>query len=113
MAANINRVMLVGNLTRDPELQAPAVRDAPCSSSASPSTPDAGRVGPVDGQAELLRREGLRQPGRDAVRSTSPRAARIGVDGRLDWRDVGGAGRSASAGGRGRRDSRPVPRQSR
>ena len=26
MAANINRVVLVGNLTRDPELQAHAVR---------------------------------------------------------------------------------------
>ena len=36
MAGNINRVVLVGNLTRDPELRAHAVRDTPSAPCGSP-----------------------------------------------------------------------------
>ena len=36
MAANINRVVLVGNLTRDPEMKHLPSGTALCSSSASP-----------------------------------------------------------------------------
>ena len=92
MAGDINRVTLVGRLTRDPELQPPAVRHARCSSSASPSTAAAGRGRAMGRQAELLRRQGVRQPGREP-RPVPGKGRRIGVDGRLDWRVVGGAGR--------------------
>ena len=63
--ANINRVVLVGNLTRDPELRHTPV-ERPSAACASPST-RAARTAPraVDREAELLRHHRLGQPGRE------------------------------------------------
>ena len=109
--ANINRVVLVGNLTRDPELrhtpsgtcglQAPHRRQ---------HAPEGWADRRVGRQAQLLRRHRLGQPGRElrAVPLEGPpgrrrRPARLAR--------VGGAGRDEAPGGRDHRRHRPVPRQ--
>ena len=111
--ANINRVVLVGNLTRDPELRHTPSGTAVCKLRLAVNTrrKDAAdrRVGR---EAELLRRHRLGQPGRElrAVplegppgrRRRPPRLAR-----------VGGPGRHEAPGGRDHRRQRPVPRQPR
>ncbi len=93
MAANINRVVLVGNLTRDPELRHTPSGMAVCSLRIAVNTR---RKDDTTGQwtreAELLRHHGLGQPGRElrAVpvegppgrRRRAPRMARVGRPGR-------------------------------
>ena len=80
MPANINSVVLVGNLTRDPELRhtpsGTAVCDAPPRRQLAPQ----GRRPAVDRQAELLRRHRLGRPGRElrAVPRQGPAGGRPG-----------------------------------
>ena len=98
--ANINRVVLVGNLTRDPELRHTPSGTAVCSC-ASPST-RARRTatGEWARQAELLRRHRLGQPGREL------RAVPLqGPPGRRST--------AASTGASGRRRTAPSARRSR
>ena len=112
MAANINRVVLVGNLTRDPELRHTPSGTAVCKLRLAVNTRQKDGRRAVGRQAELLRRHRLGQPGRElrAVplegppgrRRRTPRLAR-----------VGGAGRHEARGGRDHRRLRPVPRQPR
>ena len=64
--ANINRVVLVGNLTRDPELRHTPSGTAVCKLRVAVNTRQEGSGhGPVGRQAELLRRHRLGQPGRE------------------------------------------------
>ena len=98
MAGDINRVTLVGRLTRDPELRHLPIGIARPRSSASPCN---GRqndeAGQLDRQAELLRRVGVRKPGRDALAAPREgpahrhrRAARLVVE----WEAQDGSKRS-------------------
>ena len=64
--ANINRVVLVGNLTRDPELRNTPSGTAVCSLRIAVNTRRKDNTHrAVDGEAELLRRHRLGQPGRE------------------------------------------------
>ena len=97
MAGNINRVTLVGNLTRDPELKHLPSGTRLLAFGLAVNGRKQERVGPVDGQAELLRREGVGQPGRElraAPRQGTPRRrSTAGSTGR-QWESTDG---SASA----------------
>ena len=86
-ATNINRVVITGNLTRDPELRSTpaAPRSAAC---ASPSTAPQGRPDRRMGrQAQLLRRHRLGRPGRELRPATSSKGRPVAIDGRLEWRE--------------------------
>ena len=112
-ATNINRVVLTGNLTRDPELRSTASGMSVCSLRIAvqhpPQEPVDRRVG---GQAQLLRRHGLGRPGRElralplqgppGRARRAPRVARVG--------DAGGP---QAPGGRDHRRRRAVPRRPR
>ena len=63
--ANINRVVLVGNLTRDPELRHTPSGMAVCSLRIAVNTRRKDATGRVDREAELLRHHRLGQPGRE------------------------------------------------
>ena len=64
--ANINRVVLVGNLTRDPELRHTPSGMAVCSLRLAVNTRRKDAVHRrVDGEAELLRHHRLGKPGRE------------------------------------------------
>ena len=75
MAGDINRVTLVGRLTRDPELRHPPsgtlIGNGPRRERAS-----AGRRRQLGRQTQLLRRQGLRKPGRDALAASRKGAPR-------------------------------------
>jgi single-stranded DNA-binding protein len=102
MAANINRVILVGNLTRDPELRHTAGRHAGLQPRASREQPPARRVGPVGRQARTTsasrssatRRELRAVPRRRAARR-GRRPASTGASGRR--RTAASARRSRSS----------------
>ena len=64
-ATNINRVVLTGNLTRDPELRSTGERHGRLLAARRVQHAPQGRVGRVGGQAQLLRRHGLGRPGRE------------------------------------------------
>ena len=108
-ATNINRVILTGNLTRDPE---PARRRAapPSAPCASRSTRAEGqRVRPVGRQAQLLRRHRLGRPGRElpALPLQGPARRRRRPPGVAR---VAGPGRQQAPGRRHHRRLRAVPR---
>ncbi len=85
--ANINRVVLVGNLTKDPELRHTPSGTAVCSS-ASPSTRARRTVRPASGSTSRTTSTSPSGATRArAARSTCARAARSPIDGRLDWRE--------------------------
>ena len=93
MAANINRVVLVGNLTRDPELRhTPSRHGRLQPAHRGQHAPQGRRDRRVDREAELLRHHRLGQPGRE-LRAVPlegpprrdrrpPRVARVGRTGR-------------------------------
>ena len=65
-ATNINRVVLTGNLTRDPELRSTVERHVRLLAAGRLQHPPQGPVDRrVGGQAQLLRRHGLGRPGRE------------------------------------------------
>ena len=64
-ATNINRVVLTGNLTRDPELRSLPSGMSVCSLRIASNTRRKDQSGRVGGQAELLRRDRLGRPGRE------------------------------------------------
>ncbi len=111
--ANINRVVLVGNLTRDPELRHTPSRNGGLRPADRGQHATQGRRDrPVDREAELLRHHRLGPAGRE-LRAVPvegppgrdrrpPRVARVGR-----------AGRHEASGGRGDRRQRPVPGRSR
>ena len=63
--ADLNRVTLVGRLTRDPELRHTAGGDAVCSIRLAVSSRVARRLRQLGRPVQLLRRDRLRPPGRD------------------------------------------------
>ena len=112
MAANINRVVLVGNLTKIPSC---ATRRAArrSAASASPSTAGASdESGQLGRQAELLQHLRLRQPGRE-LRAVPGKGRPVAIDGRLDWREWEAKDGAQARVRRDRRRQRPVPRQPR
>ena len=84
-ATNINRVVLTGNLTRDPELRRPPAA-CPSARCAWPATPAASRA-----------RSGSTSPTTSTSRSGAARARTaaqylekgrpVAIDGRLEWRE--------------------------
>ena len=83
MAGDINRVTLVGRLTRDPELRhlpsgSPVLQLGLAVNGRQKDDAE------LDRQAQLLRRQGLREPGGDALAAPA-KGRRVGIDGRLDW----------------------------
>ena len=64
-ATNINRVVLTGNLTRDPELRSTPSGTSVCSLRDRLQHAPQGRVRPVGRQAQLLRRDRLGRAGRE------------------------------------------------
>jgi small subunit ribosomal protein S18 len=106
MAGNINRVVLVGNLTRDPELRhtPSGTPSARCGSRCNTRRKD--ESGPVDGQAELLRHHRLGVNRARTARSTSRRD----VPSRSTAASSGASGRRRTA--RSDRPSRSSPRAS-
>ena len=110
--ANINRVVLVGNLTRDPELRHTPSGTSVCKLRIAVNTRQKDQHRQLGRQAQLLRRHRLGQPGARAARSSSPRAG----PSRSTAASTGASGtpRTAQApGGRDHRRHRPVPRQPR
>ena len=91
-ATNINRVVLTGNLTRDPELRNTPSGTSVCSLRLAVQHPPPRCLGRVGRQAELLRRHGLGRAGRElrpVPREGPPRRgrrapgmARVGGQGR-------------------------------
>ena len=105
--ANINRVVLVGNLTKDPELQAHLGRHVALQAADRRQHAAQGRDRPVGRQAELLRRHRLGQPGREL------RAVPLeGPPGRRSTAASSGASGTRPTGPASARPSRSSPRAS-
>ena len=98
--AAINRVMLVGRLTRDPELRHIPSGTAVLELRPRREQPPAGRHGEVGRQAQLLRRQGL---GANQAESCAQYLCR---------RAAGSASTDASTGARGRHRTAPSARRS-
>ena len=110
MAGDINRVTLVGRLTRDPELRhlpsgSPVLQlGVACNGRQKDEAgnwtdkPNFFDVKVFGNQAEMLSQH-------------LAKGRRIGIDGRLDWSLVGGTGRVEALEGRDRRLPGAVPRQ--
>ena len=111
MPANINSVVLVGNLTRDPELRHTPSGTAVCSLRLAVNSRRKDEERQLDRQAELLRHHRLGPPRRENCAQYLAKGRPVGVQGRLDVARVGRPGRDEAPGGRGRRRQRPVPRQ--
>ena len=84
-ATNINRVIMTGNLTRDPELRSLPSGTAVCSLRIACNTrrKDASAIGR---QGELLRCDRVGQAGRE-LRQYLSKGRPVAVDGRLEWRE--------------------------
>ena len=113
MAANINRVVLVGNLTRDPELRHTPSGMAVCSL----------RIAVNTRRKDSTSGEWTEKPnyfditvwgnqGESCAQYLS-KGRPVAVDGRLDWREWDAQDGTEAPGGRDRRRQRPVPRRPR
>ena len=85
-ATNINRVVLTGNLTRDPELRSLPSGMSVCSLRIAVQHAPQGPVRRVGRQAELLRRHRLGRAGRE-LRALPLQGRPVALDGRLEWRE--------------------------
>ncbi len=112
MPADLNRVTLVGRLTRDPELRHTQGGDPVCSIRLAVSSRLARRERQLGRPLQLLRRHGLRPPGRDRLhlpgKGPAHRRQRAPVLAR-----VAGPGRLKAPERRGDRQRRLLPRQPR
>src|SRR5918911_1953900 len=109
MAANINRVVLVGNLTADPELR-----------HTGGGTPVCGLRIAVNGRKRDESGNWVDKPNYFTVNVFGNQAENcaqylskgrpVAIDGRLDWRGGGGGGGGGRPGGGGGAAHRPVPR---
>ena len=84
MAGDINHVTLVGTSHAGSRASAPSLRTARASTRSCCQREAEGRDGQLDRQAQLLRRQGLRERGGEPPQHLA-KGRRIGVDGRLDW----------------------------
>ena len=85
--ANINRVVLVGNLTRDPELRQTPSGTAVCSLRIAVNTR---RKDSSPGSGPRSRTTSTSPSGASrarTARSTSPKGRPVAIDGRLEWRE--------------------------
>ena len=112
-ATNINRVILTGNLTRDPELRSTPSGTSVCSLRLAVNSRRKDSERRVDRQAQLLRHHGLGRAGRELRQL--PQQGPPGRDRRpARVARVGGQGRLRQAPERrGDRRLRPVPRLAR
>ena len=86
-ATNINRVILTGNLTRDPELRSLPSGTAVCSLRVACQHPPQGQQQRrVDRQGQLFRCDRLGRAGRE-LRPLPLQGPAGRVDGRLEWRE--------------------------
>ena len=85
MAASINRVVLVGNLTRTPELRHTPSGMPVCSLPRSQHAPQ-GRDRPVGREAQLLRVTVWGQQGENCAQYLAE-GPPVACEGRLDWRE--------------------------
>jgi len=87
-ATNINRVVLTGNLTADPELRSLPSGTSVCKLRVACNTRPQGRsVRRVGRQAQLLQRHRVGRAGRERGGAICPRDAPVAIDGRLEWRE--------------------------
>ena len=87
MAANINRVVLVGNLTRDPELRHTPGGTPVCSLRIAVNSRRKRRVAATGSTSRTTSASPSSATRPRAARSTSSKGRPVAVDGRLDWRE--------------------------
>src|SRR5919109_2709642 len=98
MAANINRVVLVGNLTRDPELRHTPSGTPVCSLRVAVNTRRKDETGQWVDKPNYFDVTVWGQQGENCAQYLS-KGRPVGVDGRLEWRGGGGGGGGERAGG--------------
>lgn len=84
--ANINRVVLVGRLTADPELRVLSSGTSVCNLRLACNGLRKGQDGEYVEKPNFFGVK-LYGPGADAVNRYMSRGRRVGIDGRLDWRE--------------------------
>src|SRR3954447_16119527 len=109
MPSNINRVVLVGNLTRDPELRTTPSGTSVCKLriAVNERTKDP-QTGQWGDRANYFDVTVWGNQGESCTQYLA-KGRPVAVDGRLQWREWGRPGRDEAAGGRDHRRDRPVP----
>ena len=108
--ATINRVVLVGNLTRDPELRATAAGTSVCRMRIACNTTWRNReTGEIDERPNYFDVTTFGASGEACARFLA-KGRPVAVDGRLEWHEWQNADGETQAGRRRRRRQRPVPR---
>ena len=110
MAANINRVVLVGNLTRDPEMKHLPSGTALCSLRIAVNTRRKDESGQWTDKPNYFDVSVWGNQGESCAQYLS-KGRPVAIDGRLEWREWEAHRRLRQApGGRDRRRQRAVPR---
>ena len=110
--ANINRVVLVGNLTKDPELRHTPSGTAVCKLRLAVNTRQKDAQGNWGDKPNYFDVTVWGNQGESCAQYLS-KGRPVGVDGRLDWREWEAQDGTQAPGGRDHRRQRPVPRQPR
>ena len=111
MAGNINRVVLVGNLTRDPELRHTPSGTPVCSLRLAVNTRRKDESGQWTDKPNYFDITVWGQQGENCAQYLS-KGRPVAIDGRLEWREWEAQDGVEAPGRRGRRRERPVPRRS-
>ena len=109
-ATNINRVILTGNLTRDPELRSLPSGTAVCSLRHRVQHAPQGQHGEWVDKPNYFSVTVWGAQGENCARFLS-KGRPVAIDGRLEWREWQAPGRHQARVGRDRRRLRPVPRR--
>ena len=112
MAANINRVVLVGNLTRDPEMKHLPSGTALCSLRIAVNTRRKDESGQWTDKPNYFDVTVWGNQGESCAQYLA-KGRPVAIDGRLEWREWEAQDGSQAPGGRDRRRQRAVPRQPR
>src|SRR3954470_3759572 len=107
---NINRVVLTGNLTQDPDLRSLPSGAKVCRVRIASSTRRRGPDGQWEDKPNYVDVRVWGAQGEACARFLSPGRS-IAVDGRLEWREFEGRGRPEASGGRDRGRHGRVPRR--
>ena len=110
MAGNINRVVLVGNLTRDPELRHTPSGTPVCSLRLAVNTRRKDESGQWTDKPNYFDITVWGQQGENCAQYLS-KGRPVAIDGRLEWREWEAQDGVEAPGRRGRRRERPVPRR--
>ena len=109
---NINRVVLTGNLTQDPELRLHARTAPPSAACASRPTPGARTPPAANGPTSpTTSTSPSSAPRARTPPATSAKGRGVAIDGRLDWREWQTPGRLQAPSHPDHRRHRPVPRR--